>query len=83
MKAERAIALTRDLISTLVGAGGIGWQLWTGKVDATAMLVCAALLGIPGIFGLAQLRPGASTSGTPESPSPSAPASSSSPPSSP
>lgn len=76
MKAERVLTLLRDGISTLIGAGGIAWQLWTGKPDPTAMLVCAALLGVPGIFGLLQLRPG---SPTPEEPSPSPPSPSSSP----
>jgi hypothetical protein len=74
--AERVLTLTRDAVSTLVGAGGIGWQLWTGHPDATAMLVCAALLGVPGIAGLWSLRPGAQP--TPESSYPSPPSSSSS-----
>jgi hypothetical protein len=73
VKAERVLTLLRDAVSTLTGAGGIGWQLWTGHPDATAMLVCAALLGVPGIAGLWQLRPGAQP--MPESSSPSPPAS--------
>lgn len=77
MKAERVLALARDGISTLIGAGGIGWQLYTGNPDPTAMLVCAGLLGVPGIFGLLQLRPGGT--GTPEEPSSSPPSPSSSP----
>lgn len=80
MKAERVIALARDGISTLIGAGGIAWQLWTGKPDPTAMLVCAALLGVPGLFGVLALRPGQPpTPGepSPSPPSPSSPSSSS------
>jgi hypothetical protein len=72
VNAERTLTLIRDAVSTLVGAGGIAWQLWTGKPDPTAMLVCAGLLGVPGIFGLLQLRP-PGEQGTPASPSPSPP----------
>lgn len=78
MKAERIVTLTRDSISTIVGAGGIGWQIKTGNPDPTAMLVCAALLGVPGIFGLLQLRPGSPTTPEPPLPSPPSPPASSS-----
>lgn len=72
MKAERALTLGRDGISTLIGAGGIAWQLWTGRVDPTAMLVCAGLLGLPGALSLLSLRPtGPGATDTPASSSPS------------
>jgi hypothetical protein len=78
VKAERVLTLVRDAVSTLTGAFGIGWQLWTGKVDPTAMLVCAALLGVPGIFGLLQLR--STQPGVPDMPAPSSPSPPASPP---
>jgi hypothetical protein len=78
VKAERALTLARDAVSTLVGAAGIGWQLWTGKVDPTAMLVCAGLLGIPGALSLLSLRP--TTPGAPDTPVSSSPSPPGSPP---
>lgn len=79
MKAERVIGLitvlVRDVVPTLTGSFGVGWMLYHDSVDPTAMLVMAALLGIPGALGARRLAQSAE-SGTPGSGSDSAPASS-------
>jgi hypothetical protein len=78
VNAEQFNRLARDVGCTIVGLGGITYQIVTWKISEALLLTCAGLLGVPGVAGLLSLRSGAA--GT-TSPSPSSPQPSPSPPS--
>jgi hypothetical protein len=69
---ERLNTLLRDLGSTILGLGGITYQIVTWKISEALLITCAALLGVPGVAGLLSLR-SSGGGGTPSSPSPSPP----------
>lgn len=88
MNAERFIAVCRDAGCMTLGLVGIGWQQYTGQVNALLLGVYLTLLGIPVGVNAVQITRQArrlssrGTTGTPvpqsSLPSPSSPSSPSS-----
>lgn len=78
MKAQ-ALTVVRDVMSLVVGFGGIIFQQATGQVNVALLMVYTAMLGLPGAIGLFQLARGSSTTPPTPTSSSSPPASSSSP----
>jgi hypothetical protein len=57
VSAEQIIGYVRDTGCTLVGLGGIVWQIYTGDMTAVGMGTCMGLLGITGAINVRQLLP--------------------------
>lgn len=53
---NRWLVLTRDLISIVIGAGGLIHSQLTGMVSPVLVPVYLFLLGYPGVFQLLELR---------------------------
>lgn len=61
MKTERVIAIVREQLLFLIGAGGIIYQLVTGRVNFWLLIVFTAMVGLIGTTTLISILRGLPT----------------------